>query len=450
MNRLPLLGHAADDVIARRQGHRITAWRFLADVERMAAKLPDLKNAVNLCEDHYLFLVGMAAAWTRGQQVLLPPSRSPEAVSGVIGEHGEAYCLLDEAGARYDAVRSQRTTPQRYVESEEPVSIGEYRVPQLEADLAAVTLYTSGSTGSPVGHRKRWRELAEGVRLTGVQLGRDKAPGTDIVATVPAQHMFGLETCIMATLVDRLTLLAERPFFPEDVRRAMQDAGPLPLLVTSPLHLRACVEANLEWPAPRFVLTATAPLDAELAAAAEQAMQCPVMEIYGSTETGAVATRRTATDTAWLPLEGVSITGGEEGVVVHASHLVQTAHLTDIVHRQPDGRFTLQGRVGDLVKIAGNRISLSELNRRLLAIPGVVDGAFLAPDAQGGTQRLTAVVVAPGVDDGTIVAALRECVDPVFLPRPLLRADHLPRGETGKLSRAELVSLVEGLRRGAK
>ncbi len=450
MSRLPLLRHAAHDVVARRAGHAITAQRFLGDVERVAAQLPTATHAVNLCEDHYLFLVGMAAAWTREQQVLLPPSRRREAVADVIAQHGAAYCLVDEAGAGYAAVCSHQVAPGRHLQSPATVSDGDYRVPQLDAQQTVVTLYTSGSTGRPVGHQKRWGELFEGVRLTGVQLGRDRAAGTQIVATVPAQHMFGLESCVMATLVDRLALLAERPFFPDDVRRAVQAAGAAPILVTSPLHLRACVEAGLSWPALRFVLTATAPLDAELAAAAEQAMQCPVLEIYGSTETGAVATRRTAADGAWSPLPGVTLAGDEAGVRVEAPHLGHAVLLGDVIHSHADGRFSLQGRVGDLVKIAGNRISLNELNRRLLAIPGVVDGAFLAPDETGDARRLSAVVVAPGVDDATIMTALRACIDPIFLPRPLLRADQLPRAETGKLSRAELVSLVEALRRGAK
>ncbi len=51
-------------------------------------------------------------------------------------------------------------------------------------------------------------------------------------------------------------------------------------------------------------------------------------------------------------------------------------------------------------------------------------------------------MVAPGLDAGAILQALRERIDPVFLPRPLLLVDALPRNETGKLPQQRLRALV--------
>ena len=58
-------------------------------------------------------------------------------------------------------------------------------------------------------------------------------------------------------------------------------------------------------------------------------------------------------------------------------------------------------------------------------------------------RRIAALVVAPDVDDASILRALRGRVDPVFLPRPLRRVAALPRNETGKLPRAELLRLLQ-------
>jgi len=59
-----------------------------------------------------------------------------------------------------------------------------------------------------------------------------------------------------------------------------------------------------------------------------------------------------------------------------------------------------------------------------------------------GVTRLAALVVAPTLDRGVIVQRLRERIDPVFLPRPLLLVDALPRNETGKLPQQTLRALV--------
>ena len=98
-----------------------------------------------------------------------------------------------------------------------------------------------------------------------------------------------------------------------------------------------------------------------------------------------------------------------------------------------------------MIEIAGKRASLADLTRRLLAIDGVRDGVICqsaTPDAQG-VRRISALVVADAaLDDATLLDALRQAVDPVFLPRRLRRVDALPRNETGKLPRAALDALV--------
>jgi acyl-coenzyme A synthetase/AMP-(fatty) acid ligase len=66
------------------------------------------------------------------------------------------------------------------------------------------------------------------------------------------------------------------------------------------------------------------------------------------------------------------------------------------------------------------------------------------PDAAGATaRRVAALVVAPTLDRASILAALRETVDPVFLPRPLHLVQSLPRNATGKLPRAALLAALQ-------
>jgi acyl-coenzyme A synthetase/AMP-(fatty) acid ligase len=106
-------------------------------------------------------------------------------------------------------------------------------------------------------------------------------------------------------------------------------------------------------------------------------------------------------------------------------------------------RFLLHGRTADLVNIAGKRTSLASLNYHLNSIPGVLDATFVVPqDAGDGVTRLAALVVAPALTPETVLAGLRQRIDPAFLPRPVCMVNALPRNETGKLPRAEVEALV--------
>jgi hypothetical protein len=58
------------------------------------------------------------------------------------------------------------------------------------------------------------------------------------------------------------------------------------------------------------------------------------------------------------------------------------------------------------------------------------------------TVLLAAAVVAPGLSAATVIESLRQRIDPVFLPRPLLIAERLLRNATGKLPQQALQSLA--------
>ena len=167
-------------------------------------------------------------------------------------------------------------------------------------------------------------------------------------------------------------------------------------------------------------------------------------EVFGSTETCVIARRRTAREDEWTPLPGVHLASQPDGTVVHAPHLPQPVVLADLVEVHADGRFVLCGRNADLLEIAGKRASLGDLTRRLLAVPGVRDGVVvqLAPSTSTGVARIAALAVAPGLHPTDVLAALREHLDPVFLPRPLRLVESLPRNETGKLPHDALAKLL--------
>jgi hypothetical protein len=119
--------------------------------------------------------------------------------------------------------------------------------------------------------------------------------------------------------------------------------------------------------------------------------------------------------------------------------------LPDLIETHGD-EFTLLGRAGDMVKVAGKRASLQELTRQLLSVAGVEDAVVFVPDEPTSDEtrpdaerRPAALVVAPHLDAAIILDALRGIMDPVFVPRPLVKLESLPRNELGKLPREALM-----------
>jgi acyl-coenzyme A synthetase/AMP-(fatty) acid ligase len=258
--------------------------------------------------------------------------------------------------------------------------------------------------------------------------------------------MYGFESSVLLALQSGGALCAERPFYPADVCSAL-DSLPRPrTLISTPIHLRALLASQVQLPAVDLIVSATAPLPQELAREAEQRFQAPLLEIYGSTESGQLATRRTARDEEWRLWPGVCLTLEEGRAWARGGHLEQPTPMCDELEPIDAERFLLGGRLADLVNIAGKRSSLSYLTHQLNSIPGVEDGVFFFPEkphpSQAGVARVAAAVVAPRLDAACLTEALRQRIDPVFLPRPLLFVASLPRNSTGKLPREALRALV--------
>jgi acyl-coenzyme A synthetase/AMP-(fatty) acid ligase len=79
-----------------------------------------------------------------------------------------------------------------------------------------------------------------------------------------------------------------------------------------------------------------------------------------------------------------------------------------------------------------------------MKLPGVADAVFFVPkhDLSVEVERLAAFVVAPNLNRAQIHAGLRAHVDPVFLPRPLIFVDAIPRDGNGKIRAAALQAMI--------
>ena len=231
------------------------------------------------------------------------------------------------------------------------------------------------------------------------------------------------------------------------------DAG---VIVASPAHLGRLSGIAPLAPArrPRGVFSAGAPLSL---AAARDAVAilgvCPT-EIFGSTETGAIATRRqTGEDTAWQPLPGISVATDADGRLKLRSPFLgnddwfETADLIEPAARG----FHLRGRADRIVKIEGKRISLAEIEQALAHLPWAVAAAAVA--LPGDPVRLAVLVVPSEAGRARLAElgrfrfarllrkAMTETQEPAGLPRLWRFADRLPGGDMGKRRDADLHAL---------
>ncbi len=439
MAGIAALSHqVASAVVAYRGAQPVTAAQFVADAGRLAQRLPACKHLVNLCVDRYRFSIGLVAALMREQVSLLPPNQTPDMLGKLRKMYPDLYALTDAPQATC-VLHQVSSTDEPAVAA----SSARFDVPAFDADQLAAIAFTSGSTGAPSPHRKSWGALARGATAEAARFALLAGERAGLVGTVPAQHMYGLESTVLLALRGAMALHAGRPFYPADVAAALAQIPGERVLVTTPVHLRALLDEGVTLPGLRLIVCATAPLSAHMAAQAEARFAAPLHEVYGFTEAGMVATRRTVEGPAWQCLDNVQLRREGTAYTVAGGHVEIDAAFSDVIEPAGEGRFILHGRDADLVNIAGKRTSLAHLNHQLNDIAAVRDGVFFMPDENPDrVTRLMAFVVAPGATREAVLHALRERVDPVFLPRPLYLVQSLPRNATGKLPRESLLQLA--------
>ena len=439
---LPLLADRDPDApLAWRAGVPVSTRQFLADVARFAPVLPAEGPAVNLCVDRYAFAVSLGAALVRGHASLLPPDARPDTLARLVESHGtRLFALTDDTELQTPGMQRVLIEDRSSLEGDASAT-----VPAFDGAMHAASLLTSGSTGAPQPHAKTWRTLVGDVavaveRLCRV-LGRPSLDGLTLVATVPVQHSYGLESSVLLAMLGGAAFESGRPFFPADVAQTLASVPRPRALVTTPFHLKTLLLSGIELPPVDLILSATAPLSPQLALQAEQATGGVLIEIYGSTESGQVASRRTTESEIWENFGQIRVHAepgdgdGPERFIFDGDFLPEPTPMADVLELLDDRRFRLFGRANDLIHVAGRRSSLAHLNYHLNSIAGVEDGAFWLPDeVADGVVRPVAFVVAPTLAASAIIAALRQRLEPVFVPRRVVQVKAFPREGTGKLT----------------
>jgi 3-hydroxymyristoyl/3-hydroxydecanoyl-(acyl carrier protein) dehydratase len=225
------------------------------------------------------------------------------------------------------------------------------------------------------------------------------------------------------------------------------EAAQADVLISVPPQLAALAlfEAD-RWPTMARVFSSAAPLPAPVSKALAQ-RGFRVTEILGSTETGGIA-HRSESSAVWEALPSVKFEVDAEAALwvdspwlsPEVSRPVRTADRVAL----DEGGFRHLGRSDAVVKVGGRRIDLGELEMRLKQCQGVHDARVLAVESRGVRGiELLAVLAGQDIDLGALRSELCRHIDPVAVPRRFRVVDELPRSETGKLAKSDLLALFD-------
>ena len=432
----------AHDIVARADdGQPITRRDFARDVLCAARALVGLDGQrIAIDEGHpYRFAVLLNAVLWSGCTPVLFPGR------------GAQFEALKDA---YDAVlvyASDGVTVYPKLTlvvkmDAEPLTIESLTTPDA---TRPIRLFTSGSSGTPkciektVGLMDREAEVT--TRLFGAV-----TEGAVVQSTVDPRHLYGLTFNIWFAFSAGRPIATTRRVYQEQLLTLPHPVA----LITTPTFMRM-LETTLAAPVLPFVLSAGGPLSDEAKATLTAWSPSTIYEIYGSTETGVVASRAhesnalaNAQTPDWTLIDEAMLSETADGWVL-TSPLLPTGVMTldDQLKLTGERTFHLLGRRDRVVKIGEVRLSLTEIERVVERTLGLVIRAL---PVVHGERTLIGVVVNEALspkwtgqlpDRRAVTQALHGTLDPLARPRLWRSVPDWPMNAQGKVETQRLLEL---------
>jgi malonyl-CoA/methylmalonyl-CoA synthetase len=349
----------------------------------------------------------------------------------------------------------------------------EHRTVEVGGDDLAGLLYTSGTTGRSKGAMLTHRNLASNARALH-RIWRFE-PGDVLLHALPIFHVHGLYVALNTSFLGATGIIWRERFDAAEVAAALPRASVFmgvptfyTRLLASPALSADCCRAM------RLFISGSAPLLAETHRAFEERTGHRILERYGMTETGMIASnpcdgeRLPGTVGYALPdvsvriadAEGREIARGEPGVLevkgpnvftgywrrpdLAASEFRRDGYFItgDVATMAADGRVSIVGRAKDLIISGGFNVYPKEVEEELDRMPGVGESAVFGVAHPDFGEGVVAVVVPGGrgalPNEAEIIAALSERLARFKVPKRVMVETELPRNAMGKVQKAAL------------
>jgi acyl-CoA synthetase (AMP-forming)/AMP-acid ligase II/3-hydroxymyristoyl/3-hydroxydecanoyl-(acyl carrier protein) dehydratase len=425
--------------IAYHDGRYYYADQFYAAVRYWVNRLRSqpVQRYALFTEDAYPFAVMLFALFHAGKEIWVPGNNRP----GTVLQLQQLNCQLT---GDWDTVR-----PFDYcLESTEYSGLS---LSPLDPAETKLVIFTSGSTGHPKPVDKQLIQFQLEIETLEKQWGK-KLTNAAALATVSHQHIYGLLFRVLWPLSAGRCFHSACYINPETLVKGTQDAAAY--WVASPAHLKR-LDQGSPWEGIASLCSVFSSGGALQYEVAQQILACsgqPVIEIYGSTESGGIGWRQQ--DSAWTLFEGMSLTQTGDGWHLHSPYQqIPQFQLDDQISLQDDGRFILHGRCDRIVKIEEKRLSLTELEQRLMAIPWVAEAFALMLTKHRDVVGVVIVLTEDGLQSLKTKGrkplikqfrnALYQYFEAVVLPRKWLFLERMMMTAEGKIEQTVLKHLLD-------
>ena len=388
-------------------------------------------------EDGAKLACTLLAAWHAKVRVFFPPNVTQESVAWV-SAHADLWLtdveIHSSLAVYFDDFGAQQSC-QKHAENR----------PLFDYDnQTEIWLKTSGSTGEAKTIIKTAEQMWLGAEVLAEALPVKAGNNVTAISTVSIQHIYGLTVHIMMSLVNGWQIGRKQQFYPECMLAETRNTEQT-VIVSSPAMLTRIDWFNTTMPKNIVgVISSGGALPEETSEQMRHLLQQPVIEIYGSTETGPIAIRDDIH--LWQTLPNSRLGCNEDGALWIEGCWLSTREQTADVVEFLDGGFRLLGRSDRIVKIGDKRTSLAGIEAKLNQHAWVED-CYIAQHPEQPRLAAWVGLNAQGIDilreNGRrhlidqLKAYLAETQDKTAIPRFWRFTDKLPRNSQSKINKLE-------------
>lgn len=416
-------------------------WTY-ADFEQRALQISaylqqnKIKAIAVWLEDGANLACTLLACWHANVKVLFPPNDTPESVTWA-NQYADFWLTDSEQPKPSHLVFAELATdvPLQKIDQNRPL-VDRHNQTEL-------WLKTSGSTGEAKTIVKTAEEMWLSAEVLANALPFSAGNEITTISSVSIQHIYGLTVHIMMSLVQGWVIGRKQQFFPECIMAESQKSSQT-VLVSSPAMLSRMDWQNPQLPKVVGIISSGGTLDPDVSNQIRQQLHQPVVEIYGSTETGPIAIRQ---DTGlWQTLPYSQVGTDEEGALwLEAKWAKDRQQTADAVEIHPNG-FELLGRIDRIVKIGDKRTSLVSVEQALMKHDWI-DDCYIGKHPEHQRLATWAGLNELGIqvfrDHGRkyvieqLKTHLSQSQEKSAIPRFWRFTDKLPRNSQSKISRLE-------------
>jgi acyl-coenzyme A synthetase/AMP-(fatty) acid ligase len=386
-----------------------------------------------------LVAAALLAALAGGPPLLLPHALSAQGLEQLHERTGSTLALIDRDRPLPAVMQAVSVKPLAA-----PLAWHNQDVPG-EAEL--LRIFTGGSTGSP----QIWSKTAINLFCEGFFLAHHFQVGVSdtILATIPPYHIYGLLYSVIMPLVAGATVIEETPSFPNEIVATIRQHHAT-ILAAVPAHYRVLRDKALGL---RLAFSSAGMLDREDAEDFARHNPRGIVEVYGSTETGGIATRsRARGEEQFTPFSLISWKRCEGRLAVASPYLSPELGVdgdgyfltNDRIKVTEDGGFLIKGRIDAITKVGGKRVDLDEIWVLIKGMEAVEDCYVIAlPEPSGREHRICALVEGEQVDCQGLLKTLALSLEPYALPKRLQKVTKIPMTGSGKYDRQAIILMLE-------